>query len=753
MKKRNYYLIFGLIIVLCIIGTAVFAFDLINGRQYYRYTLDNIIFGARLTLKLALLITLFKFLIALPMAFKAGFGGKISSTLIELFSTAFSSIPALLICIFIFMSIPSTIANFVVVVALVSWGRLSKSLKDSVQNILNSNFIEGEIAIGKSKILIAIQNVLPHLLPVIITYFFIEMSRSLIMIAELAVFRVVVVNSANIYSAPQELGVAMKNRGFTFYEPEWGIGLSSARNAFLQGKPYRVMYPALAFFISVLGFNLLGEGLKIEVSKRESMAITRIKRMAFHLSPLTFLYEIRNYKRYKKNLAIKTAVIIAIIVVLLIPPPKSLYRLNTQQVFAHIEELSKEKYVGRLVGTTGRDFTSDYIIKNLKESNIEPLFNGSYTQEFTKHIPIATIMDSRIVIRDEKGEKKAEFIYREDFNFTQLFSEELSGLILTQDQYEKKKFDISKDYFLVLDNNNPITVEKYATQDGSKEFIKGLIVPVKDKNYIKSKQVFLLQDLKYYNKGKSLTDFRAFIIGVTTETFKMIKEYHGKEIVLKSEVDVMENTTIKNIGGIIQGTTSDPKDNLIIVTNYDYVGNGDDEDYKGLCYNGSSISASLEIAKKLSSIDKKPKKNIFFLFVDSSKLENMGAEEFAYNEQDRLGSKTVFITLNYLGLKGRNKLYMDITRLGWWNFDYVKYLRKRSGELGINLEITQLFSGYEDAYHLRDYGCRGLIFKGVNNGNIGKYFGKPQNEVEEIDSGNLKQQAQLILDTIVRFAY
>ncbi|MDF2675285.1 MAG: binding-protein-dependent transport system inner rane component, partial [Clostridiales bacterium] len=56
------------------------------------------------------------------------------------------------------------------------WSKLAYVLMEKVNEILNQDFIEGEIAIGKSRLEIAVQNVIPHLIPSLIVLFFLEIA-------------------------------------------------------------------------------------------------------------------------------------------------------------------------------------------------------------------------------------------------------------------------------------------------------------------------------------------------------------------------------------------------------------------------------------------------------------------------------------------------------------------------------------------------------------------------------------------------
>jgi len=231
LRRRNYPLIFGLLIIISVILTIVFRdkiitqnpftifigeFQNINGKLEFvkspfapndkyifgsdfigRDIFSRIIYGAKTTLTLALIATIFKFMISIPMGISAGYGNKTTSNIVKYFSTAFSAIPALIVSIFILnigpikqLDLQPSIIAFAIVITFVEWGRLAKSIGTNTKDILTMNFIQGEIAIGKNKLQITTQNLFPHLTAPIIIHFFLEMGRSLMLIAQLGVFEV-----------------------------------------------------------------------------------------------------------------------------------------------------------------------------------------------------------------------------------------------------------------------------------------------------------------------------------------------------------------------------------------------------------------------------------------------------------------------------------------------------------------------------------------------------------------------------------
>ncbi len=130
------------------------------------------------------------------------------------------------------------------------------------------------IAIGKNRRKIALENVVPHLAPELIVLFFMEIARALSMIMQLGIFSIYVGNLHVIKST--DLGnIIYYDMSF---EPEWASLLSSSRNL-VNAAPWAIMFPALAFFISVLAFNMFGEGLRKALQSKNSKVIPSFRKL------------------------------------------------------------------------------------------------------------------------------------------------------------------------------------------------------------------------------------------------------------------------------------------------------------------------------------------------------------------------------------------------------------------------------------------------------------------------------------------
>lgn len=238
-----------------------------SGRDVFSF----IVYGTRLTLTIALSVTLLRFILGLAIGISAGFENSFSKQLIHQFNNIFSSIPPLIISIIVLSvgylgtfekSISSLI--FILVLTFVEWARIGDFFYVRTSEILKKDFIRSEYAIGKSNIQIALTNVIPHLINEGLTLFFMEIARVLGLLMQLGIFGIFIGNLKIVLSTDNGAVIGKA----TSYEPEWASMLGSSKN-YIRSAPWIVISSAVAFFISVLGFNFLGEGIRRRLSARQ----------------------------------------------------------------------------------------------------------------------------------------------------------------------------------------------------------------------------------------------------------------------------------------------------------------------------------------------------------------------------------------------------------------------------------------------------------------------------------------------------
>lgn len=738
-----------------------------------RDVLSIIMEGAKNTFFIVFIATLLRFLVAIPIAYLAAFGEKISKNLILIFSSTFNAVPGVLICIMILKTddlkkldlLPSMIA-FIIVFTIVGWGRLASNIQEKIRDILDQDFIQGSVAVGKSKFAIATQNIASHILPSIIVYLFLEIALVLLLLAQLGIFEVFVGNKQTF--AIDIFGSAGRTN-FNFF-PEWGSMLASTKRSIVGIRFWLALYPIIAFSISIIGFNLLGEGLNHELNKRNSMFISNVNKLWFHLSPITYINEIKNFKDKRKIVIGKTLGILTIILLVLIPNLNSTSIVDNS-VMAYINEINKDDYEGRLTGTSGNELFSDYIINQLKDYKISPLFGESYINEFNIDPTINIINESNLIIKDNLGEIIDEIKYKVDYSFegwTSNSMNSLEGEILTSESYLEGKFDSSKEYFLVLnaDVGQSYIYDKIVSDRKNHEYIKAVLVT--NPRY----SIFPLAKMELENSVLTRVwdkisafddDLPPVKIQIGKRATGKLWKLEGSIITLDINMDNPQGLIGKNIGGIIEG--KEPENPIIIVTSYDYLGVHDlgvtqAENlikFKGLYENGTSIATNLEIAKNLGDIRQIPNRSIIFLFIDGTKLSIEGIQDI--EKQGLLGKQPLLIYLNYMGINPFNKkgdsLYY-YTILNKTNSkeeqEFFRWFKRNTTSKNHHIMVDYSIKE-RSLTRIDDNDMVGIILQGLAEKEKSWYDGNIQSNMESIHIERLTAHIQYLLDTIIDMAY
>ncbi|MDM8534255.1 ABC transporter permease [Clostridiaceae bacterium HSG29] len=232
-----------------------------SGRDIFSF----IIYGARLTLIIGLSVAFLRFLFGLIIGIRAALGNSFSTLFIDQFNNVFNAIPPLIICLIILSidylsALPKTysIIVFITVMTLVEWARVATFIRDRAEEILEKDFIKSERIIGKSDTAIVFENLLPHMFSELIILFFMEISRVLTLMMQLGIFGIFIGNLKIV--ADTAAGVIVGK--MTSYEPEWAAMLGSSKN-YIRVAPWIVLACSSMFFLAVLGFNFMGEGLRM----------------------------------------------------------------------------------------------------------------------------------------------------------------------------------------------------------------------------------------------------------------------------------------------------------------------------------------------------------------------------------------------------------------------------------------------------------------------------------------------------------
>jgi peptide/nickel transport system permease protein len=198
----------------------------------------RVVYGARLSLLVGVAVVVFSLTLGLTAGLAAGYFRRLDNVIMRVMD-GLMAFPAIILAIALMASLGPSVSNVIVAIGVVYTPRVARVVRGSVLVVRETAYVEAAHALGLTDLWIILRHVLPNCLsPVIVQGSF--------------VFAAAVLTEA----ALSFLGV-----GVPPYVPSWGNILSEGR-LYLQQAPWLVLYPGAAIMITILGLNLLGDGVR-----------------------------------------------------------------------------------------------------------------------------------------------------------------------------------------------------------------------------------------------------------------------------------------------------------------------------------------------------------------------------------------------------------------------------------------------------------------------------------------------------------
>lgn len=261
---RNPLTTFGLGIILIVIITALFAPYLSpypdQGRGFSnlderllsprlkhplgtdnlgRDILSRIMYGARISLKAAVIVVLIVSSIGVPLGLLAGYlGGKVDEVIMR-FADMILAFPSLLLAIAIVASLGPNLINALIAISLPWWPWYTRLVRGQVISLKEMQFVESARAVGASELRIMFRHILPNSLSPVIVQATLDMGYIILYLSALGF-----------------LGLGTQPP-----TADWGVMVSDGREFFLT-QWWISTFSGGAIFLTVLAFNLLGDGVR-----------------------------------------------------------------------------------------------------------------------------------------------------------------------------------------------------------------------------------------------------------------------------------------------------------------------------------------------------------------------------------------------------------------------------------------------------------------------------------------------------------
>ncbi len=200
---------------------------------------SRLLFGARITIAIAVTAITVAVIIGVPIGLVAGYYEGIGSDLLMRVSDIFLAVPQIVLAIAIAQTLGPSIENVILALSATYWPFWARLVYAETRSIKNEPFVEAAIALGCSPFRVMVLHILPSISSSIIVRTTIGMGGTILTAATLGF-----------------LGL-----GPPPPTPEWGRTIAESRE-FLPMAWWYAAFPGLAIFMVVMGFNLLGDGLR-----------------------------------------------------------------------------------------------------------------------------------------------------------------------------------------------------------------------------------------------------------------------------------------------------------------------------------------------------------------------------------------------------------------------------------------------------------------------------------------------------------
>jgi len=200
---------------------------------------SRVVIGTGISLQVGLIITLGAALIGVPLGILGGYLGGWVRSLIMALTDLFLSVPSLVLAIAIVAVLGPGIVNTMIALAAVWWPGYVRLIDSKTLAIKEEPYVEAARALGASTPRIVLRYLLPGCASPLIVKASMDMGAAILAAA----------------------GLGFIGLGAKAPSPEWGAMLSVARG-YLPEWWWFAFFPGMAIYLSVLGFNLLGDGLR-----------------------------------------------------------------------------------------------------------------------------------------------------------------------------------------------------------------------------------------------------------------------------------------------------------------------------------------------------------------------------------------------------------------------------------------------------------------------------------------------------------
>lgn len=259
--RRNVNFVVGFLMILSLILVAIFAqqiapydYDephkqaklqapnstyLFGTDDFGRDMFSKVIYGTRITLWVALLGTSIQLFLGVVIGLLCGyFGGWVDKVLLFITDVTWC-VPGTILALAVVTVLGKGLTNSIIAISLVGWAGYARTVRAKTMSLRTMAFVETGCAFGESSLSLMFRYILPNIVPSLIVLISNNLPGTIMATTTLSFL--------GLGSQPPS--------------PDWGLAISQGMN-YVHRAQWLSIFPGLALVYTVLGFNILGEGMR-----------------------------------------------------------------------------------------------------------------------------------------------------------------------------------------------------------------------------------------------------------------------------------------------------------------------------------------------------------------------------------------------------------------------------------------------------------------------------------------------------------